>query len=665
MTAGNEISKEPLWIAMEKRILEHASGGSSASDLESAIKKIASELDQSGYSVSNHAGNLLQLRWAMEEKNRNGKALMQDLNTAIKKLTFDDVENAKAATARIISALGATWPKLQDSERKPAILDMVEDVRLGFLVQRAKERSEGGGIRYLIDSEIAADVILESLGITQERYAQEVAAIKAEEAKKEKVRSLLEAVADKPEEERIKHLINHEITDELILEIAKVELGSIESVRKSMEEELKDQFLELRTIDLLALDRDIPYTDMEFTCSPKTWQIKDIENTLKYLLYINLPRISVDRTNYEPIPKQYPYEQNHYVWPITEEKYGDTHVSFSYDESWPFELYIRPNQGKTLRSNANRGQGLLNVLCLQLWHFTYDVRYPVLVTLKDDATRTHEDYTFNFGFDVSINHNMPDKSNFASSTFSFDTTASEDDYCSGAKANILTVHTFENVSTKEAGDLITEIDDVDISFTCVNMRCPVGESEWQFRGAVSYVSKEVPYCVNGVLRGEKEGYEEVEMFVTTDKEKSVDLYLRPTVEIPISIIKHYEMSPSVEEEFEEEDSAYITLEADDFGSEGAFSYNSTGTLKLLANWNYEYNLTIYLMDESTIRGGYQIIWTPDWNKLRSAKEIIFHVLERPYSEDPEKLAEMITKMDELSLRYSIPDPEIITVIRPR
>jgi hypothetical protein len=241
MTASSEISQEPLWIAMEKKILEHASGGSSAADLESAIKKIASELDQSGYSVSNHAGNLLQLRWAMEEKSRNGKALMQDLDTAIKKLTFDDVENAKAATARIISALGATWPKLQDSERKPDILDMVENVRLGFLVQRAKERSEGEGIRYLIDSEIAVDVILESLGITQERYDQEVAAIKAEEEKKAKVRSLLEAVADKPEEERIKHLINNEIADDLIIEIAEVEQSSIDGVKKSMEEELKEK----------------------------------------------------------------------------------------------------------------------------------------------------------------------------------------------------------------------------------------------------------------------------------------------------------------------------------------------------------------------------------------------------------------------------------------
>lgn len=241
MTVGNDNLKEPLWIAMEKKIFEHASGDSSGSNLESLIQKIAIDLDNSGYSVSNHGGNLLQLRWAMEEKNRNGKPLMQDLNEAIQKLTFEDVENAKIATANVISALGAAWPKIQDADRAPTIFGMVDKVRLGFLVQKAKDLSESQGIRYLIDYEIPSEVIVNELGITQERYDQEVAAIKAEQEKKAHVKSLLEAVADKPEEEQIKHLINNDISDELIIEIAGVEQTSIENVRNSMEEELKEK----------------------------------------------------------------------------------------------------------------------------------------------------------------------------------------------------------------------------------------------------------------------------------------------------------------------------------------------------------------------------------------------------------------------------------------
>jgi hypothetical protein len=241
MTVSNGNLKEPLWVAMEKKILEHTSGDSSDSNRESSIQKIAAELDDSGYCVSSHGGNMLQLRWAMEEKNRNGKPLMQDLNEAIKKLTFEDVENAKTAAAKVINALGAAWPKIQDSDRTPTILGMVEKVRLGFLVQRAKDLSESQGIRYLIDYKVASDVIVRELEISQERYDQEVAAVEEERAKKAHVAALLGAVADKTEEERIRYLINNGITVELIVEIAGVEQASVDNVRTSMEEELKEK----------------------------------------------------------------------------------------------------------------------------------------------------------------------------------------------------------------------------------------------------------------------------------------------------------------------------------------------------------------------------------------------------------------------------------------
>ena len=241
MTVSSDNLKEPLWIAIEKKILEHAAGGSSGSNLESSIQKIAAELDNSGYSVSRNGGNMLRLRWAMEQKNRNGKPLMQDLNEAIKRLTFEDVKNAKTAAAKVIHALGATWPKIQDSDRVPTILGMIEKVQLEFLVKKAKDLSESQGIRYLMDYKIASDLIVRELEISQERYDQEIAAIKSEQAKKAHVKSLLDAVADKPEEERIKHLINSDISDELIVEIAGVEQASVDNVRKSMQEELKEK----------------------------------------------------------------------------------------------------------------------------------------------------------------------------------------------------------------------------------------------------------------------------------------------------------------------------------------------------------------------------------------------------------------------------------------
>jgi hypothetical protein len=241
MTTSNDTSQEPLWLAMEKGIAKHASKSTTGSNLEGALHMIAAELDNSGYKVSNYGGNLLRLRWALAEKNKNGRPLMQDLQAAIQKLTFEDIENTRKATAKVINELGASWPEMKDAERRPVILKMVEKTRLGFLVKKAKELSEGEGIRYLIVSEVAPDVISDSLGITQERYDQEVAAIKAEKAEKARVQALYDAVADKPEEDRIKHLIDKGVTDALIIEIAGTDPDIIDKARKSMEEELKEK----------------------------------------------------------------------------------------------------------------------------------------------------------------------------------------------------------------------------------------------------------------------------------------------------------------------------------------------------------------------------------------------------------------------------------------
>jgi hypothetical protein len=241
MTISDATSKEPLWLAMEKKIAAHSAKDSSGSNLETMIHTIAAELDESGYKVSNYGGNLLRLRWAMDQKNKNGRPLMQDLDAAIQKLTFEDIENTRIAAAKIIKDLEASWPEIKDSERRPAILEMVEKTRLGFLIRKARDLQEGEGIRYLVSSEVGSDVIIEALRITQERFDQEVAAIEAEKAEKARVRAIHDAVADKPEEERIKHLISNGATDELILEIAGTNQSNIDDARRSMEEELKEK----------------------------------------------------------------------------------------------------------------------------------------------------------------------------------------------------------------------------------------------------------------------------------------------------------------------------------------------------------------------------------------------------------------------------------------
>jgi hypothetical protein len=48
-------------------------------------------------------------------------------------------------------------------------------------------------------------------------------------------------VAGKPNEEKVRHLINKNVTEELILEMAGVDQGDIEAAKKAMEEEIKEK----------------------------------------------------------------------------------------------------------------------------------------------------------------------------------------------------------------------------------------------------------------------------------------------------------------------------------------------------------------------------------------------------------------------------------------
>src|SRR5210317_2166849 len=98
MTTTEATEKKPLWLLIEENILGLESQDLSGANLEASIQRIAGELDNAGYNVSRHGGNLLQLRWAVNERNKNGKAFLKDFNAAIGALTLEDAADPYAAT---------------------------------------------------------------------------------------------------------------------------------------------------------------------------------------------------------------------------------------------------------------------------------------------------------------------------------------------------------------------------------------------------------------------------------------------------------------------------------------------------------------------------------------------------------------------------------------
>jgi hypothetical protein len=241
MTTSEQAKSTPLWLSMEEKFLGLDAQSLSCDSLEAAIQKVAAELDEAGYNVSGHGGNMLKLRWAMADMKGVGRPMMKDVNDATSALTLEDVAAPFAATDKLIQDISGAWPKIKKSECRVEVVKIVEETRLNLLIAKAKETSGDEGIRYLLGEKVEDDVIISSLEITREKLDEVIAAIKAEKAEVARVEALLEKVDGKSDEEKVKFLLENNVSEALILEMAKVGQGAIDDTKKAMEEELKEK----------------------------------------------------------------------------------------------------------------------------------------------------------------------------------------------------------------------------------------------------------------------------------------------------------------------------------------------------------------------------------------------------------------------------------------
>jgi hypothetical protein len=241
MTTQSVAGQIPLWLLIEDKILELSADDLSAANLEQTIQRTAAALDETGRKVSRNAGNMLQLRWALDARAKVGRPLLDDFNAAVAALKLEDVTDTYAATVKIINSVGEAWPKLKDSDRKPDVLRIVEKTKLDLLIAWAKELGGETGIRFLLEQGVDSKVIMERTGASGEEFSRVNAAVEAERAERTRVMKLIEAAAEKTDEEKIKDLINNDVADELIIELGEFAPGVVDDVRKAMEEELKEK----------------------------------------------------------------------------------------------------------------------------------------------------------------------------------------------------------------------------------------------------------------------------------------------------------------------------------------------------------------------------------------------------------------------------------------
>jgi len=241
MTTSNTTEKKPFWLSIEENILALDSQDLSGENLEASIQRIAGELDNAGFNVSRHGGNMLQLRWAMDDARKVGRPLLEDFNTAIAALALEDVEDLYFAANKLIQDMGETWPRLKRSERRSDVIGFVEKAQLDLLIIKAKDLPDDEGIRFLIEEKVSPEVITTALDITEEKLKQVNTEMEKEHAERARVTKLLEAVEGKSNEEKVKHLFTNNVSEELIIELANVDQNDINGAKLAMEAELKEK----------------------------------------------------------------------------------------------------------------------------------------------------------------------------------------------------------------------------------------------------------------------------------------------------------------------------------------------------------------------------------------------------------------------------------------
>jgi hypothetical protein len=166
---------------------------------------------------------------------------MKDFNTAVAAFKLEDLADLYGAVNKLIDDIGQTWPKFKRAERRADVIGIVEKAKLDLLVAKADGLPDDEGIRLFIEEQLAPEVITNALDITDEKLKQVNADIEKERAERARVEKLLEAVDGKSDEEKVKHLFENNVSEELIIEIAKVDQGAIDGAKQAMEAELKEK----------------------------------------------------------------------------------------------------------------------------------------------------------------------------------------------------------------------------------------------------------------------------------------------------------------------------------------------------------------------------------------------------------------------------------------
>lgn len=437
-----------------------------------------------------------------------------------------------------------------------------------------------------------------------------------------------------------------------------------------MRAENSQTYFENMTIDWISMNSDIPLNGLEFHCTQLKWRLTDIEEELQDMIYYNLPKVKVKNTAHEGFLadddvyeelSQYTiediyqgntpdiekpedaYDYFHYLMDVRTKK-TDLNAAFYYHPSWGIDMVGRPSEDGKLVSRKQEGDSeFLNFLCLNIYHFNYDIVYPIEVLIRDDEAFNNQGFVFRYAFPVYINHNYPDREGFSNTEF-IQFGGEFIGECDGLKGDVYDIRA---LGVDDFGIANMELKGVNLTYDCFKFSCNLGITE---ADAGSYrLRTQLPdSCAHGYLITEKEGYLSKRQQVLDDEDIDINLVKLKTLGFKVVMNDFNSLNNNIgdDEELNKYFLASIDLQSIDEPSHQIYKKypfdDNTGdrTIKLLEQ-NSEYSIDITLLDDAdgVVIGGYRGNFSLRYDDLVDAKEIVFHTasyLPKPMARNEEQ-----------------------------
>jgi len=269
-------------------------------------------------------------------------------------------------------------------------------------------------------------------------------------------------------------------------------LGKLyDSAKKVYDYEKEKLFLENYAVDILRLYA--PVDGVELSCSPLTWNAKNVFEDLQEAIEINTLALRLKGNDYS-LTKE---ENKYFVVDIG----VDEEVNFLTSKNWPRGFEVAPSESSMLIANPIGNQPGLGILgfCYVPYHFVYNLRYPVLIQVSDKGE------IFQFPFAVVIQSNKPVESS-----------------SKGAVAvEVPDVCKYKNTPLKvTAYDMQLNKISANISYDCFGEICNIGKTT-----SSSSLQKNFPQCVNGKLLAKSNGFEDASIVYSTNEPGEVSIFL--------------------------------------------------------------------------------------------------------------------------------------------